>query len=197
MKKLFAIFLSCLFLCTACIGGGLMELTYKATGGAQLRQQTVYLEVRDKRPSQDLVGQTARSQELFKELYGGRFDLVTEMPNGSKITLTGVDAPTAVYEAASRRLSLMGVNVIREPQVGRTNVIINIDQMYIDVINGELVADIKLSNEIFRDPSEVFGHRGGTESRRMKLIGGTGGSAVLSDALTTSMNTLNFSNIDH
>ncbi|MGL4208665.1 MAG: hypothetical protein ACRCTY_04690 [Candidatus Adiutrix sp.] len=181
--------ISTLFL-LSCFGQKNMELTYNVRQTSPLKNFTVYLVVNDLRTNQSLVGNGARNQGLFKELYGGHFDLRINMPNGSKITMTSLTATQAVWESISRRLQAQGVNATTHRAQAHLTMEINIEQMNIDVQQGDLVAQVHLASRIFRDENAVHTSHARATSNRIKLIGGTGGTTVLSDALSQAVNEL-------
>lgn len=185
-----------LILLTACVGSKAMELTYTVRSAAVLKDYTVYLVVNDKRPSNDLIGPAAREKGLFEELRSGRFDLKVTMPNGSSVTMTNLSATDAVLESASRRLQSQGVTATSQRAAAHLTVEVNIDQMNIDSIGSDLVATVALSTSIYRDASGVAKSNTRATSNRMKLIGGTGGASVLSEALSQAMNDLDFGGIN-
>jgi hypothetical protein len=181
---------------TACVGAKAMEVTYTVRSATVLKDYTVYLVVNDKRGSNDLIGPAARDKGLFEELRAGRFDLKVTMPNGSAVTMTNLSATEAVREAASRRLQSQGVTATNQRAAAHLTVEVNIDQMNIDSIGSDLVATVGLSTVIYRDASGVSKSNTRATSNRMKLIGGTGGASVLSEALSQAMNDLDFSGIN-
>lgn len=181
---------------TACVGSKAMEVTYTVRSAAGLKDYTVYLVVNDKRSSNDLIGPAARDKGLFEELRAGRFDLKVTMPNGSAVTMTNLSATDAVLEAASRRLQSQGVTATNQRAAAHLTVEVNIDQMNIDAVGSDLVATVGLSTVIYRDASGVSKSNTRATSNRMKLIGGTGGASVLSEALSQAMNDLDFSGIN-
>lgn len=181
---------------TACVGSKAMEVTYTVRSATGLKDYTVYLVVNDKRSSNDLIGPAARDKGLFEELRAGRFDLKVTMPNGSAVTMTNLSATEAVREAASRRLQSQGVTTTSQRSAAHLTVEVNIDQMNIDSIGTDLVATVGLSTAIYRDASGVSKSNTRATSNRMKLIGGTGGASVLSEALSQAMNDLDFSGIN-
>lgn len=185
-----------LLLLTACIGNKAMELTYNVRSAGVLKDYTVYLVVNDLRPTKTLIGPTANEKGLFEELKSGRFDLKINMPSGSQVTMTNLSAIDAVKESASRRLQAQGVTSTSQRAAAHLTVEINIHQMDIDLINNDLMATVNLESVIYRDTSATTKSNSKSTSNRMKLIGGTGGATVLSEALSQAMNDLDFSGIN-
>ncbi len=190
-----ALLLPLVFL-AACVGGKAMEVTYTVRSAASLKDYTVYLVVNDRRSSGDLIGPGARERGLFEELRGGRFDLKVTMPGGSSVTITNLSATDAVREAASRRLQAQGVTTTTQRAAAHLTMEINIDQMDIDLQGSDLVASVALNSLIYRDSSGGARSNARASSNRMKLIGGTGGATVLSEALSQALNDLDFSGIN-
>ncbi|MDR1922566.1 MAG: hypothetical protein LBS31_12630 [Candidatus Adiutrix sp.] len=198
MKRIFsslALTLSFVFI-SAC-GNKAMEVTYNVRPAAALKNFTVLLQVSDQRHIKDLVGPAAKAQGLFQELGGGRFDLKINMPNGAKITMTGLNVEEAVREAVTRKLQTQGVAVAGQRAQAHLTMEIDIDQMAIDVENGDLTARISLTSRIFRDQTAVSKSQAGAAANRIKLIGGAGGATVLSDALSQAINELDLSGINN
>ncbi len=193
--KLTALALMCLML-AACMGAKAMEVTYTLRSGVSLKNYTVYLVVNDQRKYQELIGPEARERGLFEELRGGRFDLKIDMPNGSRVTMTNLTPQEAVLEAAGRKLSAHGVNVTNQRANAQLTVEVNIEQMVIDTEGSDLVARVFLNSLVYRDASAVSKSSSGATSNRIKLIGGTGGATVLSEALSQAMNDLDLSGIN-
>ncbi len=193
--KLLAFVLPCLLLC-ACMGAKAMEVTYTLRSGVSLKDYTVYLVVNDQRKHQELIGPEARERGLFEELRGGTFDLKVDMPNGSKVTMTGLTPQEAVREAVTRKLMSQGVNVASQRANAHLTAEINIEQMIIDSEGNDLVARVFLNSLIYRDSSAVSKSSAGATSNRIRLIGGTGGATVLSEALSQALNDLDLSGIN-
>ena len=185
-----------LVLLTACIGGKAMEVTYNVRASSVLKDYTVYLVVNDLRPTKTLIGPAANEKGLFEELKSGRFDLKINMPAGSQVTMTNLSVIDAVKESASRRLQAQGVTATNQRAAAHLTVEINIHQMDIDLVNNDLLATVNLESQIYRDESATTRSNAKATSNRMKLIGGTGGATVLSDALSQAMNDLDFSGIN-
>jgi len=183
-------------LLTACIGGKAMELTYNVRSAGVLKDYTVYLVVNDLRPNKTLIGPAANDKGMFGELKSGRFDLKINMPTGSQVTMTNLSVIDAVKEAASRRLQAQGVTATNQKAAAHLTMEININQMDIDLYNNDLFATVALESLVYRDASSVARSNAKATSNRMKLIGGTGGATVLSDALSQAMNDLDFSGIN-
>lgn len=195
--KVAALAMGALFL-AACMGTQAMEVTYKLRPGAQLKDYTVYLVVSDNRADPNLVG--ANAQELFPELRGGRFDLKVDMPNGSAVAVTNLTVPEAVREAVSRKLQSQGARATDRRAEAQLTMEVGIDQFSIDreagSLAGDLVARVFLNARVYRDASGESKSSAGATSNRKKLIGGTGGSEVLSEALSQTMNELDFSGLN-
>lgn len=183
-------------LLTACVGSKAMEVTYTVRSAGSLKNYTVYLVVNDKRYNNDLVGDTAKEKGLFEELRSGRFDLTVNLPNGSKVAMTGLSAPEAVWESAARRLQSQGVTAVKQRAGAQLTLEINIEQMDIDLLDKDLVATVALGSSIYRDSSAMAKSNAKATANRMKLIGGTGGATVLSEALSQAMNDLDFSGVN-
>ncbi|UQZ89098.1 hypothetical protein C4J81_07765 [Deltaproteobacteria bacterium Smac51] len=193
--KIPAIVLSLLIL-TACMGAKAMEVTYTLRSGVSLKDYTVYLVVNDQRKYQELVGPEARERGLFEELRGGRFDLKIDMPNGSKVTMTNLTPVEAVRESVSRKLATQGASTTNQRASAHLTVEITIEQMNIDTEGSDLVARVFLNSQVYRDASAVSKSSSGATSNRIKLIGGTGGASVLSEALSQALNDLDLSGIN-
>lgn len=186
-----------LFVLTACvIASKPMQVTYTVRTETSLKDYTVYLVVNDRRSSTNLVGPDAQAKELFTELRNGRFDLKVNMPGGSHVTMTNLTTIEAVREAVSRRLQSQGVTSTSQRAAAHLTVEVNIDQMVIDLAEGDLVARVSLSTEIYRDAGSVAKSNTGAVANRMRLIGGTGGATALSEALSQAINDLDFSGIN-
>lgn len=181
---------------SACVSSKSMEVTYIVRSAEILKSYTVYLVVNDKRHTNDLVGPEAKQRGMFEELKGGHFDLRVELPTGSKVIMTNMSTIEAVREAANRRLTSQGVTSTNIRAAAQLTMEVNIDDLYIDVIEGDLVATVALSTAIYREADSVAKSNAHATSNRMKLIGGTGGAGVLSEALTQAMNDLDFSGIN-
>ncbi len=174
-----------------------MQVTYTIRSSTALKDYTVYLLVNDRRSSSSLVGAKAKDKDLFPELAGGRFDLKIRLDGGQNVaTLSNLTAVEAVREAVSRRLANQGVSSTSHRAAAHLTVEVNIEQMLIDLYDGDLVARVSLSNEVYRDSSSVAKSSTAAVSNRMKLIGGTGGATVLSEALSQAVNDLDFSSIN-
>ena len=193
--KALALILPMVFL-AACVMTKPMQVTYTVRSAASLKDYTVYLVVNDKRSTNDLVGPAAREKKLFEELRSGRFDLKVNMPNGSSVTMTNLSAIEAVKEAAARRLQSQGVATTEHKSAAHLTVEVNIEVMNIDLQESDLVATVDLNTRIYRDANSAANANARATSNRMKLIGGTGGSTVLSDALSQAMNDLDFSGVN-
>ncbi|MDR0881262.1 MAG: hypothetical protein LBP55_01765 [Candidatus Adiutrix sp.] len=185
-----------LALLTACIGGKAMEVTYTVRSAAVLKDYTIFLVVNDKRSTNDLVGPAAREKGLFEELKGGRFDLKVTQPNGSTVIETNLAAPEAVQVATSRRLQSQGVTATNLRAAAQLTMEVNIEQMNIDLSGSDLVATVALSTAIYRDATGVAKSNTTATANRMKIIGGTGGATVLSEALSQALNDLDFSGVN-
>ena len=198
MKRalVFTVLMLPLFALTACIMAKPMQVTYNVRTETSLKDYTVYLVVNDRRPNTSLVGPEAQAKELFTELRGGRFDLKVNMPNGSMVAMSNLTTIEAVREAVSRRLQSQGVTSTAHRAAAHLTVEVNIEQMLIDVAENDLVARVTLATEIYRDASSVSKSNAGAVANRMKLIGGTGGATVLSEALSQAVNDLDFSSIN-
>lgn len=194
LKFLALILLSALLM--ACMAQKAMEVTYTLRSGVSLKNYTVYLVVNDQRKYQELIGPEARERELFNELRGGAFDLTVDMPNGSKVTMTGLTPAEAVRESVSRKLVTHGVAVADQRANAQLTVEVNIEQMVIDTEGSDLVARVFLNSRVFRDAAAVAKSSSGATSNRIKLIGGAGGATVLSEALSQAMNDLDLSGIN-
>lgn len=197
MKNMFKLLLFVpLVLLTACLGAKPMEVTYNVHTETALKDYTVFLVINDRRGSDSLVGPTALSRDMFPELRGGRFDLKVNMPGGNKVILTNLSTVEAVREAASRRLQSQNVTTTNQRSAAQLTMEINIDEMNIDLLDGDLVATVGLSAAIYRDASGVVKSNTRVTSNRLKLIGGAGGATVLSDALTQALNDLDLSGVN-
>ncbi len=198
MKRLFkglALLLP-LVLLSACLGAKSMEVTYTVRSGMALKDYTVFLVVNDRRPIDSLIGATAQERGLFEELRNGRFNLKVAMPNGQKVSITGRTATEAGRESAGRRRQALGVTATNQRSAAHLTVEINIEQMEIDLHGSDLVATVGLSSLIYRDQTSVAKSNTRASSNRMRLIGGTGGATVLSEALTQAMNDLDLSGVN-
>ncbi len=191
-----ALVLPLIVLAVACVSSKAMEVTYTVRSAGALKDYTVYLVVNDTRFTTDLVGEEAKSKGLFEELRGRRFDLRVNMPNGSQVTMTNLSATEAVREAASRRLQSQGVTTTAQRAGAHLTMEINIEQMDIDLFEGDLMATVALNSAVYRNADSVAKSNARATSNRMKLIGGTGGASVLSEALSQAMNDLDFSGVN-
>ena len=180
----------------ACLGSRSMQVVYTINQAAGLKPYTVYLVVNDRRPFQDLLGPAARDQDLFPELRDDRFDLKVKIPDGSEVTMTNLPAPTAVREAVSRRLSARKVVVTAQRSAAQLTVEIDIRNLSLNVVDGDLVAAAELSAKIYRDPGTFSSSETSVTAKRLKLIGGIGGDKVMSEALTQAVNDLDFSAVN-
>lgn len=183
-------------LLAACVGTKPMEVTYNVRTSSFLKDYTVYLVVNDRRGSDSLVGPAAMDKNLFPELRGGRFDLKVNMPGGNKVIVTNLSTVEAVREAAARRLQTQNVTTTSQRSAAHLTMEINIDEMNIDLIDSDLVATVALSSVIYRDAGSSARSNTRVTSNRMKLIGGTGGATVLSEALSQALNDLDLSGIN-
>ena len=186
-----------LIVISGCLMAQNMELVYTVTPTGKLRKATVYLVVNDKRTVTDMVGAEAKEEGLFRELNKGTVGLHITMPNGSKVIMTNMSIIEAVREAASRKLISQGVTSTSVKSEGQITVEINIDEFNINLVDGELVATVALSSDIYKDIETVAKSTARTVSNRMQLLGGTGGATVLSDSLTQCMNDLDLGGINN
>ena len=191
-----AVLTSALAVLAACLGAKSMMVVYTINPAPALKNYTVFLAVNDRRALQDLVGPTARNQGLFQELRADRFDLKIIRPDGSEITITQLSTPEAVKEAVSRRLASRSVVVTAQRSAAQLTVEVDIQTLSLDVVDGDLVATVNLTGRVYRDASSVTSSEARVNSNRIKLLGGMGGSRVLSEALTQAVNDLDFSAIN-
>lgn len=191
-----ALLMSFMLLTGCLVGSKPMSVTYTVRPNSLLKDYIVYLVVNDKRPEMDLVGPSAREKGLFPELMTGRFDLKVTVPEGSNVSVTNLTTIEAVREAVSRRLQSQGVTTTAQRAAAHLTVEVDIDQMIIDVAESDLVARVSLSSRIYRDSAMVVKSNAGAVSNRMKLIGGTGGATVLSEALSQAINDLDFAGVN-
>ncbi len=197
MKRISWLILPLMLLFTAaCISSKAMELTYNVASAPTLKDYTVFLVVNDHRSTPDLIGAKAKEKELFPELANGYFDLKVNMPGGKSVTVTNVSATEAVYEAASRKLQAQGVVTTKQKSAAHLTVEVNIENMNIDLVDGDLFATVDLAAQVYRDSTSVAKSQAKATSNRMKLVGGTGGATILSDALSQALNDLDFSGIN-
>jgi len=185
-----------LILLAACVGAKPMEVTYNVRTNTAMKEYTVYLVVNDRRGGDSLVGPAAMEKNLFPELRGGRFDLRVNMPNGNRVILTNLSTVEAVREAAGRRLQSQNVTTTSQRSAAHLTMEINIDEMNIDLADGDLVATVALSSATYRDASGVAKSNTRVSSNRMRLIGGAGGATVLSEALSQALNDLDLSGVN-
>jgi hypothetical protein len=73
---------------------------------------------------------------------------------------------------------------------------INIDEMNIDLVDGDLAATVGLSSSTYRDASAMAKSNTRVTSTRMRLLGGAGGATGLSEALSQAMNDLDLSGVN-
>ncbi len=180
----------------ACVGTRPMEVTYNVRTATALKDYTVYLVVNDRRDTDNLVGAEAMSRNLFPELRGGRFDLRVNLPGGNRVIITNLSTVEAVREAVGRRLQSQNVTVTAQRSAAHLTMEINIDEMNIDLADGDLVATVALSSATYRDASATAKSNTRVTSNRMKLIGGAGGATVLSEALSQALNDLDLSGVN-
>ena len=182
---------------SGCLMAQNMELVYTVVPTGKLKKSTVYLVVNDNRTSSDTVGPDAKKEGLFRELNKGTVGLHVTMPDGAKIIMTNMSIIDAVRESAKRKLLSQGVNSTSVKSENQLTVEINIDELNIDLVDGELVATVALSSDIYKDQETVAKSNAKTVSNRMQLLGGTGGATVLSEALTQCMNDLDLGGINN
>ena len=191
MRRLIWPLIGLIILASACAAPGInLTYTLPATQGTDGR--TVSLVVNDKRGTTEFLSGTVKEEEVFPEAYDN-VDLTTQNPGGLVNARYNIRIIEAFEEAFRRRLMSQGYEVASNPTVTFPTLEVDLEKFQLDLDGRTFKADIVYTVRFFQDGREVRNERVFGQASKFYVRAQQTAEETLSEALTSSVNSLDLS----